>query len=437
MYLRFLVDIMLTINPSSLSTHIDLSALPVPLIKLTDFGLARFIDSDNPLLTTRCGSEYYAAPEIIMAKPYDGRETDAWACGVVLFALATRVLPFDADVSRFYLSSTSDEKRGRDPSPGAHSIPEKKDTKRSYMLRIANGEYHWPGDASRSHRHYPVPSMPGSPYRPHAGSSTVSSRRSSLASSDDWYRSGIQHAVFFSEGVPVPSTSGASQRHAPSVATSTPPSSVVGESSAEHDALSAALKSHQLLSPSHAHFPASASDASHSHRPRSSVEHHPPPDLVTAGLKRIVGRLLVRDPRKRARVMDLWTDEWMRGEGAPLPPPEALLGDEDDPLDPFSLSHPYSEPHPDFGYRTGVGLGDVDTQYLRARCLSDASMNAESGHVSPIGAGPSRPLSATYGGGLIYEMPPSSVHRRSASGRLVVGRGGIPPVAKQDVTSPP
>ncbi|CDO71868.1 hypothetical protein BN946_scf184940.g15 [Trametes cinnabarina] len=71
---------------------------PLPsssLIKLTDFGLSRFIDPAQPLLTTLCGSESYAAPELVMGRPYDGRETDAWACGVVLYALATRRLPFD------------------------------------------------------------------------------------------------------------------------------------------------------------------------------------------------------------------------------------------------------------------------------------------------------------------------------------------------------
>jgi serine/threonine protein kinase len=66
-------------------------------VKLTDFGLARFIDRSAPELTTRCGSEAYAAPELLIAggRPYDGRETDAWACGVVLYALATQHMPFD------------------------------------------------------------------------------------------------------------------------------------------------------------------------------------------------------------------------------------------------------------------------------------------------------------------------------------------------------
>ncbi|KAJ3768110.1 kinase-like domain-containing protein, partial [Lentinula raphanica] len=67
----------------------SLPASSQPLVKLTDFGLSRFIDPAKPLLTTRCGSEAYAAPELVSesAGGYDARETDAWACGVVLYAL--------------------------------------------------------------------------------------------------------------------------------------------------------------------------------------------------------------------------------------------------------------------------------------------------------------------------------------------------------------
>jgi protein-serine/threonine kinase len=46
-------------------------------------------------LTTRCGSEDYAAPEILLGQPYDGRATDAWALGVLLYALMEGRLPFD------------------------------------------------------------------------------------------------------------------------------------------------------------------------------------------------------------------------------------------------------------------------------------------------------------------------------------------------------
>ncbi|KAJ9639476.1 hypothetical protein H2199_006510 [Coniosporium tulheliwenetii] len=68
---------------------------PHPLTTLTDLGLSRLIDPTNPLLTTRCGSEDYAAPEILLGQPYDGRQTDAWALGVLLYALVEGRLPFD------------------------------------------------------------------------------------------------------------------------------------------------------------------------------------------------------------------------------------------------------------------------------------------------------------------------------------------------------
>jgi protein-serine/threonine kinase len=66
-----------------------------PIITLTDFGLSRTIDPNNPMLVTRCGSEDYVPPELLIGLPYDGRQTDAWALGVVLYAVMESRLPFD------------------------------------------------------------------------------------------------------------------------------------------------------------------------------------------------------------------------------------------------------------------------------------------------------------------------------------------------------
>ena len=76
----------------------DPRSYPTPLITLTDLGLSRRVPQppEQPLLTTRCGSEDYAAPEILLGQPYDGRLTDAWALGVLLYALMEGRLPFDA-----------------------------------------------------------------------------------------------------------------------------------------------------------------------------------------------------------------------------------------------------------------------------------------------------------------------------------------------------
>ena len=177
-----IADILLTVNPFKQSGEIDVNALPQPLVKLTDFGLARFIDPKNPMLATRCGSDAYAAPEIVTGSMYDGRKADAWACGVVLYALATRTLPFDRKVSS---TSSPHGYGGVDGVGGA---------RRSYLVRIAQGVYTWPEPGTSGNR------------------------------------------------------------------------------------------------------------------------------LSTEGVQKVVGRLLVRDPAKRAWIWNVWDEEWMEGEGAVVPP---------------------------------------------------------------------------------------------------------------------
>ena len=139
------------------------------------------------MLATRCGSEAYAAPEIVTGSMYDGRKTDAWACGVVLYALATRALPFDRKVA----SMSSPHGYSGTDSAG--------ETRRSYLVRIAQGVYSWP-----------EPGMSGS-------------------------------------------------------------------------------------------------------------------RLSTEGVQNVVGRLLVRDPAKRAWIWNIWDEEWMEGEGAVVPPKTVVV----------------------------------------------------------------------------------------------------------------
>ena len=90
-------DVLLNITPTQISHLTDPPFdYPHPLITLTDLGLSRRVDfASDPLLTTRCGSEDYASPELLMGQPYDGRQTDAWALGVLLYALLEGRLPFD------------------------------------------------------------------------------------------------------------------------------------------------------------------------------------------------------------------------------------------------------------------------------------------------------------------------------------------------------
>eukprot|EP01060_Flectonema_neradi_P009728 TRINITY_DN16938_c0_g1_i1.p1 TRINITY_DN16938_c0_g1~~TRINITY_DN16938_c0_g1_i1.p1 ORF type:complete len:275 (+),score=31.30 TRINITY_DN16938_c0_g1_i1:52-876(+) len=65
-------------------------------VKIGDFGLASAIPRDR-YLETACGSPHYSCPEIMKAERYLGSAADVWSCGVLLFALTTGSLPFDAD----------------------------------------------------------------------------------------------------------------------------------------------------------------------------------------------------------------------------------------------------------------------------------------------------------------------------------------------------
>ncbi|KAJ3127920.1 hypothetical protein HK098_005561 [Nowakowskiella sp. JEL0407] len=65
-------------------------------IKIIDFGFGNNFATNN-LLDTFCGSPFYAAPEMILGKKYEGPEVDMWSLGVILFALLCGHLPFDDD----------------------------------------------------------------------------------------------------------------------------------------------------------------------------------------------------------------------------------------------------------------------------------------------------------------------------------------------------
>lgn len=61
-------------------------------IKISDFGLARFLQEDN-LATTTCGTPGYVAPEVLEEKPYNGK-CDYWSVGIVMFILLSGEPPF-------------------------------------------------------------------------------------------------------------------------------------------------------------------------------------------------------------------------------------------------------------------------------------------------------------------------------------------------------
>jgi 5'-AMP-activated protein kinase catalytic alpha subunit len=66
------------------------------LLKIIDFGLSNyFVEGQEELLSTPCGSPCYASPEMVSGKKYNGFKIDIWATGIILFAMLCGYLPFE------------------------------------------------------------------------------------------------------------------------------------------------------------------------------------------------------------------------------------------------------------------------------------------------------------------------------------------------------
>jgi serine/threonine protein kinase len=76
-------------------------------VKVGDLGLAHASTRDQ-MLTTICGTTYYAAPEVLQRKAYDGCKADIWAIGILAYVLALGSLPWQsADIVGIVAEITS------------------------------------------------------------------------------------------------------------------------------------------------------------------------------------------------------------------------------------------------------------------------------------------------------------------------------------------
>lgn len=48
--------------------------------------------------------------------------------------------------------------------------------------------------------------------------------------------------------------------------------------------------------------------------------------MGSPGVRKVVGRLLTRDPTRRARIAQLWDEDWMRYGSGAVPPPSEPMG---------------------------------------------------------------------------------------------------------------
>eukprot|EP00347_Sterkiella_histriomuscorum_P020907 403336004 len=63
-------------------------------VRLADFGVSHIMIDGKDEIQNRAGSQFYFAPEIIKQNVYNGRPIDIWACGVTLYQMFTKKMPF-------------------------------------------------------------------------------------------------------------------------------------------------------------------------------------------------------------------------------------------------------------------------------------------------------------------------------------------------------
>ncbi|XP_017019340.1 ovarian-specific serine/threonine-protein kinase Lok isoform X2 [Drosophila kikkawai] len=81
------------------------------LLKVSDFGLSKFVQKDS-VMRTLCGTPLYVAPEVLITGGREAytRKVDIWSLGVVLFTCLSGTLPFSDE----YGSSAAEQiKKGK------------------------------------------------------------------------------------------------------------------------------------------------------------------------------------------------------------------------------------------------------------------------------------------------------------------------------------
>ncbi|SAM00944.1 hypothetical protein [Absidia glauca] len=68
-------------------------------VKITDFGLAKTVSSQNPALHDQCGTLAYVAPEVLDPGKNFSKSCDLWSLGVMLYVCLGGVLPFSEETN--------------------------------------------------------------------------------------------------------------------------------------------------------------------------------------------------------------------------------------------------------------------------------------------------------------------------------------------------
>lgn len=93
----------------------------LPILKIADFGFARFLPA-TAMAETLCGSPLYMAPEILRYEKYNAK-ADLWLVGAVLFEMAVGKPPFKAE-NHIELLKNIEKAHDRIKFPSAAQVPD-------------------------------------------------------------------------------------------------------------------------------------------------------------------------------------------------------------------------------------------------------------------------------------------------------------------------
>ncbi|CDK24561.1 unnamed protein product [Kuraishia capsulata CBS 1993] len=93
----------------------------LPVLKIADFGFARFLPSTS-MAETLCGSPLYMAPEILRYEKYNAK-ADLWSVGAVIYEMAVGKPPFRAS-NHVELLKKIEKNKDRISFPSSAQVPE-------------------------------------------------------------------------------------------------------------------------------------------------------------------------------------------------------------------------------------------------------------------------------------------------------------------------